>query len=380
LEVAAETSGDTAFMTRVLVVNTGSSSLKWTVLTSDKQVLRDANEPWSSDERNARVKQIRTALTQAPAFDVIGHRVVHGGTLYRDAVLIDADVRAQLGRLASLAPEHMECALEGIDAAQSAFPGVAQVAVFDTAFHATLGEAAAGYGLPFEWTERFGIRRFGFHGLSVAHAVVRSGEILGAVPERLLVCHLGNGSSITAVKGGRSIDTTMGFSPLEGVMMGTRSGSVDPGVLLYLQEHCGVDVGELRETLTSRSGLRGVSGISGDLRQVLAAAERGNVRAELAYDRFVHLLRRGLGSMLGVLHGVDAIAFTGGVGENSARVRSDVTRAFDFCGVELNEAVNAVTRSDGLVSTSGSRVSVLVLRSREDLAVLAAVLGLRPGA
>jgi acetate kinase len=364
-------------MTRVLVLNTGSSSVKWTVLAADKTVIAGGSEPWAAQDRTARADQLRAALEQAPTFDAAGHRVVHGGTRFREAVVIDESVREELSGLSDLDPEHMHASLAGIDAVSAAFPTVPQVAAFDTAFHATLPEAAAGYGLPFEWTERWGLRRFGFHGLSVAYAVERTSELLGAPPSRLIVCHLGAGCSVTAVQGGRSLDTTMGFSPLEGLMMATRTGSIDPGVVLYLQQQCGVGIDELRETLTKRSGLRGVSGISGDLRKVLEAADGGSSRAQLAYERFVLSIRRALGAMTGLLGGVDAVVFTAGIGENSARVRRDATGALRFAGLELAEDANASDNSDRDIAVPGSRVRVLVVRAREDLAILKDVLRLR---
>jgi len=367
-------------VTRVLVLNTGSSSVKWAVLAADTTVIAGGSEPWTTEDGGARAEQLKAALGRAPMFDAAGHRVVHGGTRFREAVVIDESVRAELAGLADLDPEHMPAALAGIDAVRAAFPRAPQVAAFDTAFHATLPEAAAGYGLPFEWTERWGLRRFGFHGLSVAYATERAGELLGTPPSRLIVCHLGGGCSVTAVQAGRSIDTTMGFSPLEGVMMATRAGSVDSGVLLYLQQHCGVGVGELRETLTKRSGLLGVSGVSDDLREVLGAADGGLARAQLAYDRFVLSIRRALGAMAAVLGGVDAVVFTGGIGENSARVRRDATRALRFAGLELPEEADPPSNADRDVAAPSSRVRVLVIRAREDLAILKEVLRLRGAA
>jgi len=364
-------------MMRVLVLNTGSSSVKWTVLAADKTVLDSGNEPWVAEDSAARAGQLRAALKRAPAFDVVGHRVVHGGTRFREAVVIDESVREELARLTDLDPEHMHASLAGIDAASAAFATVPQVAAFDTAFHATMPEAAAGYGLPFEWTDRWGLRRFGFHGLSVAYAVERASELLGTPPSRLIVCHLGGGCSVTAVEDGRSVDTTMGFSPLEGLMMATRSGSVDPGVLLYLQQHCEVGVDELRETLTKRSGLRGVSGISGDVREVIEAADNGSSRARLAYERFVLSIRRALGAMASVLGGVDTVVFTGGIGENSARVRRDATSALRFAGLELAEDANVSNNGDRDIAVPGSQVRVLVVRAREDLPILKNVLRLR---
>jgi len=356
-------------VTRVLVINTGSSSVKWTVLAADQTVLAEGNEPWVAEDAAARSDQLRAALKRAPAFDVVGHRVVHGGPRFREAVVIDATVRRELAALVDLDPEHMDASLAGIDAVSGAFPSVRQVASFDTAFHATMPEAASGYGLPFEWTERWGLRRFGFHGLSVAYAVERTRELLAATPSRLIVCHLGSGCSVTAVQGGRSVDTTMGFSPLEGLMMATRSGSIDPGVVLYLQQHCDVGVEDIRETLTKRSGLRGVSGVSGDVRQVLEAADQGSSRAQLAYDRFVLSIRRALGSMVGVLGGVDTLVFTGGIGENSARVRRDACSALQCVGLELAKDASSSNHGDRDIAVAGSRVPCLVIRAREDLAI-----------
>ncbi|MEQ8514111.1 MAG: acetate/propionate family kinase [Chromatocurvus sp.] len=364
-------------MMRVLVLNTGSTSVKWTVLAADKTVLGAGSEPWTAQDSASRERQLAEALARVPAFDATGHRVVHGGMLFRESVVINDSIREYLAGLSYLDPEHMHASLAGIDVVSTAFPDIPQVAAFDTAFHTTLSEAAAGYGLPLEWTERWGLRRFGFHGLSVASAVERTDDLLGALPPRLIVCHLGGGCSVTAVENGRSVDTTMGFSPLEGLMMATRSGSVDPGVLLYLQQRCGVGVDELRETLTKRSGLLGVSGVSGDLREVLQAADQGSSRARLAYERFVLSIRRALGSMVGVLGGVDAVVFTGGIGENSARVRRDVTSALGFAGLELAEDADATGNADRDIAGPVSRVRVLVVRAREDLAILKDVLCLR---
>ncbi|MDF3068329.1 MAG: acetate kinase [Polyangiaceae bacterium] len=363
----------------VLVINTGSSSLKWTRLAADKRILAGGSEPWRAEDRATRAGQLRAALEQAAPFDMVGHRVVHGGMRFQRAVAIDASVREALAELSALDPEHMQASLMAIDAVTASFPAVPQVAAFDTAFHATLTEASAGYGLPHEWSERWGLRRFGFHGLSVDYAVERAGELLGAIPQHLIVCHLGSGCSVTAVEDGRSVDTTMGFSPLEGLMMATRSGSIDPGLLLYLQEQCHVGIAELRETLTKRSGLLGVSGISGDLRQVLEAADGGSARARLAYERFVLSIRRSVGAMAGVLGGVDALVFTGGIGENSARIRRDCVSALRFAGLELNETVKAPGGGDEDIATTESRVRCLVVRAREDLTILKHVLGLAGG-
>jgi acetate kinase len=267
----------------------------------------------------------------------------------------------------------MRPALAAIDAVSDLSPRMTQVAAFDTAFHAAMPAAAAGYALPHEWSERWGLRRFGFHGLSVEYAVARARALVRPVPARLVVCHLGSGCSLTAVAGERSIDTTMGFTPLEGVMMGTRSGSVDPGLLLHLLTRCGVGADELADALANRSGLLGVSGVSGDLRQVVAAADAGAARARLAYDQLIWSLRRGLGAMAGVLGSVDAVVFTGGIGENSAGVRSDMAQALAGAGLRLVAEGAQGGSGDRLISTPDSAVAALVVAAREDLVILEAV-------
>ncbi|MCG8555467.1 MAG: acetate/propionate family kinase [Proteobacteria bacterium] len=372
-------------MSRVLVLNAGSSSLKWSVLHSDTEVVAGANVAWRSQATEDRANQLQATLRRLPSFDRAGHRVVHGGSRFREAVAIDEPVRRGLAGIEHLDPEHMRPALAGIDAVASTFPEVVQVAAFDTAFHRTLPDAATGYGLPFEWSERFRLERFGFHGLSVAYAVERASELLGATLPRMVVCHLGSGCSLTAVERGRSLDTTMGFTPLEGPMMATRSGSIDPGLLCHLQTHCGITTEQLRDTLTRSSGLLGVSGVSSDLRQVLSAAQAGSARAQLAYDRFVLGIRRSLGAMVGVLGGIDVLVFTGGIGENSPRIRRCAARALAFAGLELDEAANASDaarratsseETDRVISRQGSPIAALVIRAREDLTILKEVLRL----
>jgi acetate kinase len=360
---------------RVLVLNAGSSTLKWTLLDGEDRATIDGGvEEWAGAPLERRGEQIRAALRRMARCDAVGHRVVHGGTRFSGPVIIDAAARTELETLAALDQVHMRPALAGIDAVSAEYPATMQVACFDTAFHATLPEAAAGYALPFEWTERWGLRRFGFHGLSVQYAVEQTSRLLGRTPAKLIVCHLGSGCSITAVANGRSIDTTMGFSPLDGVMMATRSGSLDPGLLLYLQARCGVGLKELRDALANRSGLLGVSGVSGDLRRVLAAADESLPRARLAYDRFILTLRRAVGAMAGVLDGVEALVFTGGIGENSARVRADVSAALAFAGLRLQ--TDTRESGDRLISASDSHVSALVVQAREDLVILDGVLRL----
>jgi acetate kinase len=305
--------------------------------------------------------------------------VVHGGAAFRGPVLVTPAVRRELAALVEVDPLHIPAALAGIDAIAAEAPELPQVAAFDTAFHATLPEAAALYPLPWDWIERYGLRRYGFHGLSVSYASRRVSELLGAAPGRLLVCHLGSGCSLTAVAGGRSVDTSMGFTPLEGVMMATRSGSVDPGLLLYLQRRHRLGLGALEDGLQHRSGLDGISGAGHDLRQVLAAAAGGSRRAALAYDLFVHSLVRTAGAMIAVLGGLDALVLTGGIGEHSARLRADFLARLAYAGVRLDLAANQAATGDCEISPAGAAVRTFTITAREDLAVLGDLLSVLAG-
>jgi acetate kinase len=355
----------------VLIVNMGSSSLKWVVLEATSEVMqRQGDARWEVASGGRHQAELAAALSQVGHIDAVGHRVVHGGMQFGDAVRLDAQVRQQIDALAELAPLHNPAALAGIDAVSERFPTVPQVVAFDTAFHRHLPEPAAVYPVPWEWTQRWQLRRFGFHGLSVAYAVDRAAALLGRVPERLVVCHLGAGCSITAVEQGRSIDTTMGFTPLEGVMMAQRSGSVDPGLLLYLLMQQQLTPADLDRALNERSGLLGVSGVSADLRQVLGAAAAGEARAQLARDVFVHRLVRAVGAMLATLGGLDALVFTGGIGEHSAEIRAAVAERFGYVGLRLDRARNAANPVDVDVAERDSAVRVLVVTAREDLAIL----------
>jgi len=358
-------------MKRALVLNAGSSSLKWSVLdAASEAVVEEGDRRWDelSPERHA--AEMRALVASLPPFDAAGHRVVHGGSAFTEAVRVDAQVKTAIQELAELAPLHNPAALGGIKAVEAAFPALPQVAAFDTAFHHTIPPKAATYPLPRDWTDRWSLRRYGFHGLSVQYAVRRSRELLGDLPERLVVCHLGAGCSVTAVRGGLSVDTSMGFTPLEGVMMAGRSGSVDPGLLLYLINDQQVSPTDLDITLNQRSGLLGVSGVSGDLRQVIAAAE-GNDQASLALAMFVHSLVRAVGMMIGVLGGLDAIVFTGGIGEHSALIRGEVADGMGYAGLRVDPAANAAQSGDGEITAAGSAARALVIGAREDLSVLA---------
>lgn len=308
----------------------------------------------------------------ASGIDVVGHRVVHGGKAFRDPARITPEVKAEIARLAEFAPEHNRLEWEAIEAAERLLgPGVPQVAVFDTAFHATLPPAATVYPGPYGWLDQ-GIRRYGFHGISHQYTSRRAAEILGRDPAalRIVTCHLGNGCSLAAVRGGRSIDTTMGFTPLEGCMMGTRSGSIDPGILIFLVRNCGYQADQLDHILNKESGLKGLSGLSADMREILAAIDQGNERAKLAFDVFTHRLCREIGGMVASLGGLDVLVFTAGIGENCPPLREAACRQFAFLGVKIDPAKNADTPVDEDVAAADSAVRVLVIHTDEDWEIM----------
>ena len=301
--------------------------------------------------------------------DAAAHRVVHGGVEFTGPTVIDASVRARIAALTELAPLHQPAALAAIDAVAMALPGVPSVACFDTAFHATMHAAAATYALPAEWRDRWPIRRFGFHGLSHAHVARRTPELMGRPPEglRIVSCHLGAGASLAAIRDGKSVDTTMGFTPLEGLVMATRSGNVDPGLVLWLQEHGGLTAADVSDGLEHRSGLRGLAGTD-DMREIEAAAAHGDHAATLALDVYAHRLRAGIAAMAAAMGGLDALVFTAGVGEHSALVRRRAADGLAFLGVAVDDQRNeAPEPPDREISPDGTRVRTLVVAAREDL-------------
>jgi acetate kinase len=300
---------------------------------------------------------------------LIGQRIVHGGALFHDPTPITPVVRADFAQLIPLAPEHMPVSLSVIDIVAHLLDGVTQIAIFDTAFHQTLPLAAAVYPLPYALYEQ-GVRRYGFHGISHQYAAQRAAQLLGrdSATLSLITCHLGNGCSLAAIHHGVSIDTTMGFTPLEGVMMGTRSGSVDPGLLLYLLQQ-GQTTAQLDHMLNHAAGLLGVSGISGDMRDILQAKADGNARAQLAFDIYIHRLRGGIGAMLASLGRLDALVFTGGVGEHAAQVRQGACDALGFLGLALDEHRNAAVNADSDIATAASPVRALVVHAQENWAI-----------
>jgi acetate kinase len=384
---------------KILVLNAGSSSQKSCLYDLSDPLPHQPPDPlWSAEIDWAAAKlQVKTAsgktdVIQLPSPDrragmqqmlqtlwsgntqtiadqaaiaAVGHRVVHGGEYYQQTVRIDTQVKSTIASLIPLAPAHNPANLEGIELVETLLgAAVPQFAVFDTAFHSQIPDAAAIYPGPYAWVEA-GIRRYGFHGISHAYCADRAAQLLG--PDRRLInCHLGNGCSLAAIRNGQSIDTTMGFTPLEGLMMGSRSGSVDPGILLYLMREPDYDAAKLDQLLNQQSGLKGLSGISHDLRQVQAAMQAGNQQAQLAWNVYIHRIRSGIGAMLMSLGGLDALIFTAGVGEHNAALRSAVCQGLEFLGIRLDEGLNQTGKGDRNIATTDSLVNILVLHTQED--------------
>ncbi len=346
---------------RVLVVNAGSSSVKLVVLDGAEIMKRDSVDPGEAEEALGAMLGERV--------DAVGHRVVHGGTRFTRPTLVDDEVLAGIEDLAALAPLHQGPAVGALRQARAALPGVPQVACFDTAFHRTMPAASYTYAVPERWRAEFGVRRYGFHGLSHAYASRRAAELLGRRFEdlRIVTCHLGAGASLAAVAGGRSVDTTMGFTPLEGLVMNTRSGTVDPGLVLWLLTEAGLDAAEITTALESSSGLAGLSSTSGDLRDVMAAVARGDERAVLAFEVYVHRLAREAGGMAAALGGLDSLVFTGGVGEHQPALRAAAAERLAFLGVGVDGALNQSVTGDGEITGSGATVRTWVVTAREDL-------------
>jgi acetate kinase len=356
---------------RILVINAGSSSLKLRVLEDGDVLTASADLSVASDAREDIDVAVAGAISGFGDVDAVGHRIVHGGTEFTGPVLLDAQVEARLSALTDLAPLHQPKSLAALHAASAALPGVPAVACFDTAFHSGMPAAASTYAIPAEWRQRFALKRYGFHGLSHAYASRRAAELLGRRAEslRIVTCHLGAGASLAAVAGGRSVDTTMGFTPLDGLVMATRSGSLDPGLVLWLEEHVGTPPAELAAALEHRSGLLGLAGTP-DMRAVVAGAGGGEPAARLALDVFTHRLRGAIAAMAAAMGGLDVLVFTGGVGENSPEVRFLAVAGLGFLGLQLDEEANAAGRSgDRIVSPPASLLPTLVIEAREDLEI-----------
>ena len=312
----------------------------------------------------------RGLLASPKDIAVVGHRVVHGGPQFEEPVLLSPEVKSGIAAASDFAPLRNRAELEGMEIAERLLGQVPQVAVFDTGFHKGMPPAAAVYPGPYGWFE-CGIRRYGFHGINHKYCASRVAKLLGRDLQslKMVSCHLGNGCSLAAIQEGRSVDTTMGFTPLEGLMMGTRSGSIDPGILTYLMRQSRLQSQEIDDVLNQQSGLLGISGVSGDMREIQTAMRQGHPRAKLAFDIYVHRLQAGIGAMVAVLGGIDVLIFSAGVGENSPEVRKAVCRQLGFLGLNLDDAANAQNLLDAEIAAPTSAVRVLIVRAQEDWAI-----------
>jgi len=387
---------------KVLVINAGSSSLKYqlidmntesplaiglcerigikdSIITQKRLDGKKLEKLTDLPNHKIALEEVVKALTD-PEFGVIkdmaeinavGHRVVHGGENFTASALIDAGVEKAIKDCFELAPLHNPPNMMGITACEEIMPGVPMVAVFDTAFHQTIPAYAFMYALPYELYEKHGIRKYGFHGTSHMYVSRRAAAMLGKPTEdvKIITCHLGNGSSITAVKGGKSVETTMGFTPLEGVAMGTRCGSIDPAVVPFIMEKEGLTSREVDNLMNKKSGVLGVSGLSNDFRDLDEAASKGNARAELALEVFAYKIKKVIGEYSAVLNGVDAVVFTAGIGENSASIRKRILSGLDGIGIKIDEEKNKIRGQEIDISTPDSKVRVLVIPTNEELTI-----------
>jgi acetate kinase len=388
---------------KILVLNSGSSSQKsclyeigGTLPDDPPTRLWEATIEWSGDSAEVEIKNAHgvarkseakvpsrtqaighvlntlwkgeTRTVDSPSqIDVVGHRVVHGGPQFEDPTVITNEVKTAIAGISAFAPLHNRAELEGVETIEKLLGSVPQIAVFDTGFHKQMPLSAAVYPGPYEWYAA-GIRRYGFHGINHKYCARRAAQLLRKGPKsfRLVSCHLGNGCSLAAIRDGKSVDTTMGFTPLEGLMMGTRSGSVDPGILTYLMRQKRLTGEQLDDLLNQHSGLLGISGVSGDMREILAAIKKGNERAQLALDIYIHRLQSGIGAMIAVLDGIDALIFTAGVGEHSPEVRARTCENLGYAGLKLDTTKNAESPADQDISTTDSPARILLIRAQED--------------
>ena len=386
---------------KILVINCGSSSLKYQLIDSDSEAVLakglcerigidgaithqagesgKKTEDISMPDHDAAVKLVIEKLTDPESGAVsdlseigaVGHRVVHGGERFASSVIIDEQVIAAIEEVSDLAPLHNPANLIGIRACEKLMPGVPQVAVFDTAFHQTMPEKAYIYGLPYEYYEKYGVRRYGFHGTSHSYVSKRTAALLDKPIEdtKIVVCHLGNGSSICAVKGGKSVDTTMGLTPLAGVAMGTRSGDIDPAIVEFVAGKENLDIAGVMNVLNKRSGMLGVSGVSSDFRDLDKGMAEGNDRCRIAMEVFAYQVAKFVGAYAAAMNGIDAIAFTAGVGENQTTIRRMVCEQLGFLGITLDEEQNAKRGEELLISTPDSKVKVFIVPTNEELAI-----------
>lgn len=387
---------------KVLVVNCGSSSLKYQLvdMTDESVLAKGLFERIGSEEAifthkrpdADKIKKEMPILDHGTALkvlleilvdkeygviasmdeiDAVGHRVVHGGEKFAGSVLIDDAVMGALNECVQLAPLHNPPNIEGIKACQEIMPGVPQVGVFDTAFHQTMPAESYLYGLPYRAYEELGIRRYGFHGTSHRYVSLRCAELLGKKPEEvnIITCHLGNGSSVTGVKGGKSMDTTMGFTPLSGLVMGTRCGDIDPAIVMFLMEKWNLSVKEVDTLLNKESGVLGISGVSNDFRLLEDAAREGNEKAQLALDIFHYRVRREIGALAAVMGGVDAIVFTAGIGENGIETREEICKGLEFLGTGIDTAKNKVRGEEREISVDGAKVKIFAIPTDEEIMI-----------
>ena len=385
----------------VLVINCGSSSLKYQLIDSqteavlakglcerigidgrlvyekagcDKEVTEAAMPTHKQAIQlvlDALVNPTTGAIADLTAIDAVGHRVVHGGEKFATSTVLTDEVIAVIEECNDLAPLHNPANLIGIRACQELMPNVPMVAVFDTAFHQTMPEVAYMYGLPYEYYEKYSVRRYGFHGTSHSYVSKRAADILGKDYSELktIVCHLGNGASICAVNGGKSVDTSMGLTPLEGLIMGTRSGDVDPSILDFIAQKENLTLSEVMNVLNKKSGVEGVSGVSSDFRDLAAAAAEGNKRAALAIDAFAYRVVKYIGAYAAAMNGVDAICFTAGLGENDAATRAKIVANLSYLGIAIDEEANNTRGKEIVISTADSKVKVLTIPTNEELAI-----------
>ena len=385
----------------VLVINCGSSSLKFQLINSESEAVlakglcerigidgRLTYQP-AGGEKNVSEKAMPThteaiqfvidALTDADTgvvksldeIGAVGHRVVHGGEKFAKSVVVTPEVKAAIAECNDLAPLHNPANLIGIEACESLMPGTPQVVVFDTAFHQTMPEKAYMYGLPYEYYEKYKVRRYGFHGTSHSFVSKRVAEIVGKPynATKTIVCHLGNGASVSAVLNGESVDTSMGLTPLEGLVMGTRSGDIDPAIMEFIAKKENLDIAGIMNILNKKSGVEGVSGVSSDFRDLEAAAKAGNKRAELAIDVFAYRVAKYVGAYTAAMNGVDNIVFTAGIGENCSFVRTKICSYLGYLGITIDEEANGKRGEEIIISTPDSKVKVLVVPTNEELAI-----------
>ncbi|MBG9590023.1 acetate kinase [Cytobacillus firmus] len=386
-------------MAKIIAINAGSSSLKFQLfdMPSEDVITKGLIERIGLDNavfnisvNGEKIKEVTDIPDHAVAVKIllekltnlgiiksldeiegIGHRVVHGGEAFNDSVVITDEVLAKIDELSELAPLHNPANITGIKAFQQVLPNVPAVAVFDTAFHQTMPESSFLYSLPYEYYEKYGIRKYGFHGTSHKYVSERAAEMLGRPLDqlRLISCHLGNGASITAIEGGKSIDTSMGFTPLAGVTMGTRSGNLDPALIPFIMEKTGLNADEVLDVLNKKSGMLGVSGFSSDLRDIEIQAVEGNERAELALEVFANRIHKYIGSYASRMYGVDAIIFTAGIGENSDVIRERVLQGLEFMGVYWDPALNKVRGEEAFINYPHSPVKVMIIPTNEEVMI-----------